>query len=36
MLENYYSTMGWDRATGRPLPETMEKLGLGYIIPDLW
>ena len=36
MLENYYSTMGWDRASGRPLPETLEKLGLGHIIPNLW
>jgi len=36
MLENYYSMMGWDRASGRPLPETLEKLGLGHIIPDLW
>jgi aldehyde:ferredoxin oxidoreductase len=35
MLENYYGTMGWDRTSGRPLPETLEKLGLGHIIPDL-
>jgi len=36
MLDNYYSLMGWDRDSGKPLPETLEKLGLTHIIPDLW
>ena len=36
MLDNYYRMMGWDRASGRPLPETLEKMGLKHIIPDLW
>jgi aldehyde:ferredoxin oxidoreductase len=36
MLENYYNIMGWDRDSGKPLPETLEKLGLKHIIPDLW
>jgi aldehyde:ferredoxin oxidoreductase len=29
--DNYYEQMGWDVATGRPLPQTLEKLGLGSI-----
>lgn len=32
----YYSLMGWDSKTARPLPETLEKFGLDYIISDLW
>ena len=35
MVENYYRLMGWDPKTGKPLPETLEKLGLGEIIKDL-
>jgi aldehyde:ferredoxin oxidoreductase len=26
---NYYEQMGWDKETGKPLPETLERLGLG-------
>ncbi len=36
MLDIYYKEMGWDRRTGKPLPETLKKLGLDQIIPDLW
>jgi len=36
MLDIYYREMGWDRATGKPLPDTLEKLDLAHIIPDLW
>lgn len=36
MLSIYYNEMGWDRATGKPKPETLERLGLASIIPDLW
>ncbi len=36
MLDNYYRHMGWERKTGRPFPQTLEALGLGHIIPDLW
>ncbi len=36
MLDNYYKLMGWDRKTGRPLPETLKSLGLEYIIKDLY
>ena len=31
MRENWYREMGWDAATGRPLPETLEALGLGHL-----
>jgi len=33
---NYYEQMGWDGETGKPLPETLQKLGLGHIVPDIW
>jgi aldehyde:ferredoxin oxidoreductase len=36
MLENYYRLMGWDIATGKPLPETLRKLGIEHVIQDLW
>lgn len=36
MLDNYYKKMGWDRASGRPLPETLKRLGLEDIIADIW
>jgi aldehyde:ferredoxin oxidoreductase len=36
MLENYYSLMGWDRETGKPLPKTLENLSLEHVIKDLW
>ncbi len=35
LRSNYYTHMGWDGDTGKPLPETLEKLGLGQLIPDL-
>jgi len=35
MVENYYSHMGWDPKTGKPLPETLRSLGLDHLIPDL-
>jgi len=36
MLDIYYREMGWDRASGRPLPETLRALDLDFVIPDLW
>ncbi len=36
MIDNYYVHMGWDQQTGKPLPETLKKLGLAEIIPDIW
>jgi aldehyde:ferredoxin oxidoreductase len=32
----YYEGMGWDKTTGKPLPETLKKYGLEYAIPELW
>ena len=36
MLDNYYKEMDWDRTSGRPLSETLQNLGLDYIISDIW
>ena len=36
MLKNYYKEMGWDEETSKPLPETLKKYGLDYVIKDLW
>jgi aldehyde:ferredoxin oxidoreductase len=36
MLHNYYQQMGWDTSTGKPLPETLERLGLGHIVKSIW
>jgi aldehyde:ferredoxin oxidoreductase len=32
MLEIYYTAMGWDSETGKPLPQTLERLGLQNLI----
>jgi aldehyde:ferredoxin oxidoreductase len=34
MLSNYYRLMGWDEETSEPLPDTLRKLGLEYVIGD--
>ncbi|HEX2173114.1 MAG TPA: aldehyde ferredoxin oxidoreductase C-terminal domain-containing protein [Dehalococcoidia bacterium] len=36
MVDLYYETVGWDRRTGRPLPETLRSLGLDDLVMDLW
>ncbi len=36
MLDKYYELMGWDRESGKPLPQTLKNLGLEAVIPDLW
>lgn len=36
LLDNYYKVIGWDRASGRPLRETLKTVGLEEIIPDIW
>ena len=36
MLDTWYETVGYDRKTGRPTPETLKKLGLDAISRDLW
>jgi len=35
MLRNYYRLMGWDVETGKPLPETLEDLEIGYVSKGL-
>ena len=35
LRRNYYKQMGWDPETGKPLPETLRKLGLEELIPGL-
>jgi aldehyde:ferredoxin oxidoreductase len=35
MLEVYYTEMGWDPTTGKPLPQTLERLGLGDLVACL-
>lgn len=35
MVQNYYRLMGWDPETGKPLPETLEKLGLKELVKHL-
>jgi len=36
MLDRYYEQMGWDKETGKPLPDTLRKLGLEHTIRDIW
>ena len=36
MLDTWYSLVGYDRKTGKPKPETLKKLGLEWLIKDLW
>jgi aldehyde:ferredoxin oxidoreductase len=36
MLDVWYATVGYDRQTGRPTPETLRALGLDFLIPALW
>jgi aldehyde:ferredoxin oxidoreductase len=36
MLKNYYTLMGWDVATSKPLPKTLQRLELDHIINDIW
>jgi aldehyde:ferredoxin oxidoreductase len=36
MIDEYYKGMGWDRETGKPLPDTLKRLGLEGILNDLW
>ena len=35
MKSFYFELLGWDPATGRPLPQTLSSLGLEKLIPDL-
>jgi aldehyde:ferredoxin oxidoreductase len=32
--DNYYQQMGWDVATGRPLPDTLRRYGLDFVLEE--
>lgn len=34
--DDYYTAMGWNRETGKPLPETLDHLGLNQVKTDLY
>jgi len=36
VYNGYYERSGWDLATSKPLPQTLRRLGLTYIIRDIW
>jgi len=36
LLDSYHRQMGWDRRSGRPLPETLRSLGLDQVAKALW
>lgn len=36
MVRAYYRHMGWDEKTSKPLKETLESLGLGFVAKELW
>ena len=36
VLATYYEGMGWDPASGKPLPETLRALGQDELIPVFW
>jgi aldehyde:ferredoxin oxidoreductase len=35
MLKNYYTLLGWDTNTGKPLNKTLKSLGLDSVIQDV-
>lgn len=36
MMDAWYNTVGYDRQSGRPLPDTLRALGLEHLIAELW
>jgi len=36
MLDTWYAGVGFDRKTGKPLPETCKALGAAWLAKDLW
>ena len=34
LVRQYYRRMQWDEETGRPKPETLQRLGLGFLVDD--
>ena len=35
LVDDYYEAMGWNKA-GKPLPETLKKVGLESVVEDIW
>ncbi|MBI2202288.1 MAG: hypothetical protein HYU41_00270 [Candidatus Rokubacteria bacterium] len=36
MIDVWYNDVGYDRKTGKPLPETLRGLGLDWLVPEVW
>jgi aldehyde:ferredoxin oxidoreductase len=36
MVDTWYETVGYDRKTGKPKPETLRALGLDWLAKELW
>jgi aldehyde:ferredoxin oxidoreductase len=36
MIETWYRDVGYDRKTGKPLPQTLKDLGLDWLSKELW
>jgi aldehyde:ferredoxin oxidoreductase len=36
MIETWYRDVGYDRKTGKPLPQTLKDLGLDWLAKELW
>jgi aldehyde:ferredoxin oxidoreductase len=36
MLDIYYRDLGWDTGTGKPAADTLKRLGLEFVVPELW
>lgn len=36
LMDTWYKTVGYDRQSGRPLPDTLRELGLAHLIAELW
>lgn len=35
MIDEYFDAIGWDKETGIPYPETLERLGIGWVYEEL-
>ena len=36
MVDTWYKEVGYDRKTGKPLPQTLKDLGLDWLRQELW
>jgi aldehyde:ferredoxin oxidoreductase len=36
MLDIYYRDLGWDTGTGKPAADTLKRLGLDFVVQELW